>query len=144
MKHYTKFVYEYFIHLINKHKNLSITKEQYFSMVDFVYLQKKNFPDGLKNKLVDCVSQIHALVFKGCANDKYQTFIEPVLKKLHSNQTAGGGYRNELCSTAVTCLVNDSNAFNSWEKLYGKYLASSTILLKYISEFFLNLSILYR
>lgn len=132
MKNYSRYVITYLIDLINRFNDVPITKEQYLSIMDIVYSNKKNVPTDLIQSLNNIVPKLKLLLFTN-NSDKYNSFIEPLLKNLATNDNAS--YKDELCDVIITCLYKDHTCFGTWNKNYTKTLTSSAILLNYMGKF---------
>ncbi|KAI4468656.1 transmembrane protein [Holotrichia oblita] len=129
MKNYSRYVITYLIDLINRFNDIPITKEQYLSVMDTIYSNKKNVPADLTQSLQNTVPKLKLLLFTN-NSDKYNSFIEPLLKNLAINENIS--YRNEICDVIITSLQKDHTCFGTWNKNYTKTLPSSAILLNYM------------
>ncbi|KRT84526.1 hypothetical protein AMK59_2105 [Oryctes borbonicus] len=129
MKNYSRYVTTYLVDLINRFNDVPITKEQYLSIMDIVYSNKRNIAPDLTQSLYNIVPKLKLLLFIN-NTDKYNGFIEPLLKTLALNENTM--CRNEVCDVIITCLQKDHTCFGAWNKNYTKALPSSAILLNYI------------
>lgn len=132
MKNYSRYVFTYLIDLINRFNDIPITKEQYLSVMDTIYSNKKNVPVDLIQSLQNTVPKLKLLLFTN-NSDKYNSFIEPLLKNLAINENIL--YQNEICDVIITCLQKDHTCFGTWNKNYIKTLPSSAILLNYMGMY---------
>ncbi|KAK5649111.1 hypothetical protein RI129_004003 [Pyrocoelia pectoralis] len=130
MKSFSRYILKYLISLINRHSTADINVDQYLLMLDVAFANYKNVPNDLKNDLQKIVPKLESMLLGN--KDKLHVFIEPLIKKLLSNNDKA--YRDEICKILIRCFVQDQNAISSWSNMYSKCLPQSAILLNYLSE----------
>lgn len=131
MKNYSRYVINYLVDLINRFNDVPVTKEQFLSIMDIVYSNKKNLPADLTQSLYNIVPKLKLLLFTN-NSDKYNSFIEPLLRSLVINDNTA--YKSEICDVIITCLHKDHTCFGTWSKNYIKTLPSSAILLNHMGK----------
>lgn len=131
MKNYSRYVASYLLTLLSKKEDITITKEQFLLILDTIYLNKKNFPTDLKQKLSEKILDLKPLLFKN-KKEKYQPFFELVFKKIIVNSNKS--YQDCLCDILIDIFNKDETTLINWNKLYSKNVATSAILLRYISK----------
>lgn len=129
MKNYSRYVVKYLVDLFKRHKTVSLTKEQYLSILDVIFTNNKNVPADLQGELKAVLPTLQKQLFTQ-NHDKFHTFIDSFLKKIQLSENKS--IKNELCEAIIVCLEKDKAGFGSWSKSYTKYLGASTYLLKYI------------
>lgn len=133
MKNYTRYVVEYLVNIIKSDSDSFVTKEQYLLLLNVIFSSKKNFPSDLNNQLIETASKLNVLLLEQNKDKKYNSFIEPFIKKLSDNNNVQ--YQNNICYVIATCLMRDPVSFENWNKIYLKHLPQSALVLKYIGEF---------
>lgn len=136
MKNYSRYVIQYLTSLVKHHNKMHINADQYLLILDVAFANYKNFPNDLRQEMQKTTSHLEAMLMQNIDFQKYHTFIEPLLKKLLSNNSKK--YRDEINKVLTTCLTKDQTACGAWSKLYTKYLQQSAILLNYLGN--INLS----
>lgn len=131
MKNYSRYIWIYLSKLLNR-KDVTITMEDYLLLIDIVYSNKKNFPVDMKTILSERISEIKPLVFNN-KKDKFSNLFEQIFKKLlvSSNKS----YQDCLCDILIDIFHKDESTLASWNKVYSKNIATSAIILQYISNY---------
>lgn len=132
MKNYSRYIVEYLFHILSKHKETAVTKEEFFLVLDTVFPKKKH-PSDVAQQLNKAAIELSALLDRN-KDIKSNNFVEALLKKLSdsdNNQT-----QKILCELLVSCLIKDQISFGVWSKVYAKNLSGSAALLNHLSELF--------
>lgn len=130
MKNYSRYIVEYLLHILKRHKDVVVTREEFFLLLDTL-LSKKKYPSDVMQQLNKTAAELPA-VFDKIKDLKSTIFVEPLLKKLSD---ADDQHRKVFCELLVNCIIKDKNSYITWSKIYTKNLVASAALLKYISKF---------
>ncbi|XP_044265792.1 transmembrane protein 214-A [Tribolium madens] len=135
LKNYSRFIVQYLIKLISAVDEAALSKEQFVSILDVVFSNRKNFPNDLKQDLLTVVPTLKSFLF---TNKKESSCVDFYLKKI---PTAGNdSFKDCLCDVVVEGFSRDQSSLEHWSKIYNKNVASSAILLKYIAKNWQTLS----
>lgn len=129
MKNYSLYVVSYLLSVLNKENDASVSKEEFFLVLDTIYSNKKNFPKDLKQQLQSKVADLKLLLFAN-KKEKYYNYVEFVLKKIVTNSNKP--YQDCLCDVLVEVFHRDNTTLANWNKIYSKHIAGSSLLLNYI------------
>lgn len=135
MKNYSRYVCVYLSKLL-KRKDISITLEDYLLLLDIVYSNKKNFPVDMKNILAEGILEIKPLLFSN-KKEKYSYLFEQSFKNLLASSNKS--YQDCLCDILIDIFHKDESTLASWNKVYSKNIATSAVILQYISNYFIIL-----
>lgn len=133
MKNYSRYIVEYLLHILTKHKETAVTKEEFFLVLDTVF-SKKKYPADVVQQLNKTAIELGGLLDRN-KEVKSNIFVEVLLKKLSDSDNIQN--QKVLCELIACCLVNDQNSFGVWSKVYAKHLSASAVLLNHLSEWFL-------
>lgn len=134
MKAYSRFVVKYLADLIESHlEDLELRDEEYFSVVNFVFSSKKNFPVDLRNSLSEIVQNLHFVLLCRGTKEQYNNYVDIFLKKIVVNSNTF--YQNCLSNALIEIFEREATALITWSKIYGKNVTASAVVLKYICEF---------
>lgn len=131
MKNYSRFIVEYLLQILRKHKQTAVTKEEFFLLLDTIF-SKRKYPSDVSQQLSKAALEIPSL-FDRTKDVKSNIFIEALLKKLADVDNQN---QKILCELLANCLVKDQTSYANWNKLYTKHLIASTALLNYISKYY--------
>ncbi|KAJ8958641.1 hypothetical protein NQ318_016366 [Aromia moschata] len=132
MKNYSRFVAKYLLDLISGNNNdASLSTDEFLLIVDTVYAANKNCPIDLKEQLSKKIPALKDLLFRN-PKEKYHTQIDVLLRKIVMN--CNKSYQDCICSVLVEMFTKDPTTLSNWNKIYGKNIASSAVLLSYISD----------
>lgn len=129
MKNYSRFVVQYLLDLLSRKYDDSISRDEFLLILDTIYSNKKNFPTDLKEELSKKIANVKELLFKN-NKEKYHSYIEVLLKKIITNSNKP--YQSYICDVLVEIFVKDATTLSTWNKVYAKNVAASSILLRHI------------
>lgn len=130
LKNYSRYVIEYLVRLLGRHKEAAVGKEELLSVLDVVF-SKRKLPSDAVPQLDKAAVELSGL-FERNKESKSCVFVEPLLRKLGDVEALQN--QNVVCGMLASCLVKDQSSFGSWSKVYAKSLPQSAVFLNYISE----------
>lgn len=130
MKNYSRYVVEYLLHVLRKHKEAVVTKEEFLLLLETIF-SKKKYPSDVVLQLNKAAVELSAL-FDRNKDVKRNIFVEILLKKLPEVDNQN---QKVLCELLANCFVKDQNSYANWSKIYAKHLVASAALLNHISKF---------
>lgn len=133
MKNYSRYIVKYLLNVLQKFNDKnSLTKDEYFLILDTVYTNKKNFPNDLKKDFTKIIPSLKTFLFKS-NNDNYKQSFSVLFKKLASTNN-NKPYQNCLCDVICEVFNREPATLNSWENCYKNHVEASAILLNYIGK----------
>lgn len=138
LKNYSRFIVQYLIKLISNTEEATLTKEQYVSLLDVVFSNKKNFPNDLKQDLLSIVPKLTSFLSTS-KKESIGSYIDFYLKKI--SIAGSDALKDCLCDVITDGFSRDHSGLEYWSKIYNKNITSSAILLKYIGNYCANLKL---
>lgn len=129
MKNYSRFVVQYLLDLLNRKYDDSISRDEFLLILDTIYSNRKNFPVDLKEELSKKIADVKGLLLKN-NKETHHSYVEVFLKKIITDSNKS--YQSYICDVLVEVFAKDATTLSTWNKVYAKNVAASSILLRHI------------
>ncbi|KAJ3646437.1 hypothetical protein Zmor_024025 [Zophobas morio] len=132
LKNYSRFVVQYLLDLISCNNDFTLSRDQFFFILELIFSNKKNFPNDLKQSLVDTIPNLKSCLFSGNKKEAFKNSLEIYLKKLAASES--DACQQCLCDVIVEGFTTDPSSIEHWGKAFVKNTTASAILLQYVDR----------